>query len=62
MQTIGNGGCITQMMVVVKLQQVRFAVRTVQVNVTLLLAYERLVTHGMEQFPGGNHVLYHADV
>ena len=45
-----------------ELQDVGSAVRTVQIDVTLLLTDEGLITQGFEEFPGTDKVLYHTDV
>ena len=45
-----------------ELQDIRHAVRTVQVYVTLLLADERLIALGMEEFPRTDEVLHDIDV
>ena len=89
MQTVGDAGCVTQVMVIVKdgvrecrghvsdllslchevqgavldeLKDIRHTIRTVQVNITLLLTHESLVALWLEQFPCTDEVLYHTDV
>ena len=44
------------------LQQVRFAVRTMKIYVTLLLANECLITHWFEKFPSADEVLYNINI
>ena len=89
MQTIGDAGCIAQVMVVVEngvrecrghmtnllslrhevqctmldeLQNIGFAVRTVQVDIALLLTHKGFIALWLEQFPGTDEVLHHIDV
>ena len=45
-----------------ELQDIGSAVRTVQINVTLLLTDEGLVAHRLEELPGTDEVLYHTDI
>ena len=45
-----------------KLQNVGHAIWTMEVDVALFLADEGFVAHGLEQLPGTDEVLYHADV
>ena len=45
-----------------ELQDIGHAVGTMQVNVTLLLAHEGLITHRLEELPRTDEVLNHTDV
>ena len=89
MQSVGDAGCIAQVMIVVEngirkrrghvsdllslchevqgtmldeLQDIRFTIRSVQVNIALLLTHEGLVALRLEQFPCTDEVLYHIDI
>ena len=44
------------------LKDIRSSVRTMEVNVALLLAYECLVSVRAEEFPCSHEVLNHADI
>ena len=44
------------------LEDVRLSVRTVEVDISLLLVNEGLVTHRLEVLPDGYKALYHTDV
>ena len=44
------------------LEDVRNSVRTVQVHIALLLVHEGHIPHRLEELPGGNEILYYADI
>ena len=45
-----------------ELEYIRFTIRSVQVNIALLLTHEGLVALRLEQFPCTDEVLYHIDI
>ena len=45
-----------------KLQDIGHTIRTVQIDIALLLTNEGFVALGLEEFPGADKVLHHIDV
>ena len=45
-----------------ELQHIRYTIRTMQIDIALLLTHEGLITLGLEEFPCADEVLHNTDI